>query len=527
MTDGAAPGLDRGRIKHIVVLMMENRSFDHLLGYLKHDNPQYPRLDKVDASCPVDPSRPDGRRVATTSSASSVLGNDPDHSHQAVMLQMFGRPGTPGVGEPTMTGFIESYRREISTGTLRPMSWWEKLGRALLRAVKVVWNRLTRRGGPILAKPDEIMKCFAESDIPVLGFLAKEYAVLVDWHASVPGETWPNRQFAHAATSHGTANIKIDFYDDVTIFERLEEAGQTWEIYVDGVAQVWSYPKLWIGGEEHFHDMERLMQDIAAGTLPAYAFIEPNHGFGRGEGNSQHPGNNTIKGDSFVAGEALMAQIYNALVANPELFAETLFLITYDEHGGFFDHVKPRRVTPPDGIDDPTTGFDFSLSGVRVPAVAVSPLIPAGTVDATFYDHSVIPATVRQQFAPDTKPLTRRDAAAEDLLAHLPLLPNPRTDLRPAQPSTSRTGTAEAITERRMTDFQGSLVELAGAVRNAQQTRRLRTAESTSVRAEAIETPAFVPDPNTHQAALEGVLRPGSQADQVVQTVVEDFTREG
>jgi phospholipase C len=427
-----------------------------------------------------------------------------------------------------MSGFIESYRRQISTGTLRPLAWWEKVASALLNAVKVLWSRLTGRRGRILAKADEIMKCFADSEVPVLGFLAKEYAVLVNWHAAVPGETWPNRQFAHAATSHGTANITIDFYEDETIFERLEQAGQTWEIYVDGVAQVWAYPKLWLGGEDHFHDMDRLMRDIATGTLPAYAFIEPNHGFGPGEGNSQHPGNNTVSGDSFVAGEALMARIYNALVANPELFAETLFLITYDEHGGFFDHVTPKRVTPPDGIDDRATGFDFSLTGVRVPAVAVSPLIPAGTVDPTFYDHSAIPATVRQQFAPDTEPLTRRDAASEDLLDHLPLLPAPRTDLRPVRPPATGAGTPEAVTERRMNDFQGSLVELAGAVRNAQQQIAAdRTVDWSLERAEAMRTPAFVPDPDTHQAAQERVLRPGSRADQVVQTVVDDFTREG
>jgi hypothetical protein len=228
------------------------------------------------------------------------------------------------------------------------------------------------------------------------------------------------------------------------------------EIYVDGVAQVWAYPNLWMAGEDHFHDMDRLMHDITEGTLPAYAFIEPNHGFGPGEGNSQHPGNNTISGDSFVAGEALMARIYNALVANPELFATTLFLITYDEHGGFFDHVQPKRVTAPDGIDDRATGFDFSLTGVRVPAVAICPLIPAGTVDPTFYDHSAIPAAVRQQFAPETKPLTRRDAASADLLDHLPLLPASRTDLRPVRPSAIRAGTPEAMTERRMNDFQGT-----------------------------------------------------------------------
>lgn len=138
MVDDAKPGLDRSRIKHIIVLLMENRSFDHLLGYLKHDDPDYPNLDKVKPSCPVNPARPNGRRVSTTANASSVLGNDPDHSHQAVMLQMFGRKGTPGVGTPSMTGFIESYRHKVEEGSLRPTVWWEKLGNAALISLKTL-----------------------------------------------------------------------------------------------------------------------------------------------------------------------------------------------------------------------------------------------------------------------------------------------------------------------------------------------------------------------------------------------------
>jgi hypothetical protein len=120
MCDSLQPGLDRSRVKHIIVLMMENRSFDHLLGYLHHESPKFPKLETIKASCPVDPSRPNGRRVATTADASAVLGNDPDHSHQAVMLQMFGREGTPGVGTPSMTGFIASYRHKLSDGPCAP-----------------------------------------------------------------------------------------------------------------------------------------------------------------------------------------------------------------------------------------------------------------------------------------------------------------------------------------------------------------------------------------------------------------------
>ena len=426
MTDQNAAGPGRERIKHIVVLMLENRSFDHLLGFLDHDDPAYPGLDRLDVSCPVRPGLPFGRRLRPTPDASAVLGTDPDHSHEAVTDQMFGRPGA---GEPDMAGFIKSYRHKIRYGTLRPMSWWQRAGAAVLGAVTAFWSWLTRRRGPVPATPDEIMRCFPPDGIPVLAFLAKQYGVLVDWHASVPGETWPNRQYAHAATSHGTSNIVINFYQDPTVFERLSEAGRTWSIYVDGVAQVWAYPKLWINGTGHFHGMDRLIADIQAGTLPDYAFIEPNHGFGAGEGNSQHPGNNTTSGASFLGGEALMARVHDALAANPALFAETLLLITYDEHGGFFDHVPPRRVAAPDNLRDRGNGFDFTRCGVRVPAVAVSPLIPAGTVDATFYEHASIPAMVLRQFAPGAGPLTRRDAQSADPLDHLPLLPAPRLDM--------------------------------------------------------------------------------------------------
>jgi phospholipase C len=274
---------------------------------------------------------------------------------------------------------------------------------------------------------------------------------------------------------------------------------------------------------ERFHDMEQFFTDVERGTLPAYAFIEPNHGFGRGEGNSQHPGNNTMKGDSFLAGEALMARIYNALVANPALFARTLLLIAYDEHGGFFDHVPPQPVSNPDGIDDPATGFDFRLTGVRVPAVAVSPLIAAGTVDETFYDHASIAATVRRRFAPATATLGRREAEANVVLEHLPLLPEPRTDLPPFRRPDVTGAIPATATDRRLNDLQISLVQLAGAVRVA----RRRVVAEAGFRAEPPEVPPFVPDPAVQEAVTTGVLVPGSSADQAVTEVVDDFTREG
>lgn len=507
----------RDRIEHVIVLMMENRSFDHLCGYIQHDSPAYPRLDRLQESCPVDPERPKGLRVPTSSNASYVLGTDPDHSHQAVMLQIFGREGTPGVGPATMSGFVASYRKKIQTGTLRPQQWWQRFGGHVLTWLKGVWRRVSGRPGPIRAEDAEIMACFPEAEIPVLAALVKDFAVMVNWHASVPGETWPNRQFAHAATSHGTANIEADFYRDRTVFESLGAGDRSWEIYHDGVAQVWAYPELWENDEfEHFHSMDKLYADIAAGSLPDYAFVEPNHGYGRGEGNSQHPANNTSTGDSFLAGEALIAQLYNALVAEPELFASTLLLITYDEHGGFYDHVPARSVVRPDEFVDAGSGFDFSLSGVRVPAVAVSPLIPAGTVDPTFYEHASIPATLRRQFIPAAEPLNPRDAAAADLLDHLPLLAEPRSDLQPIPVGPLRAGTSESAVRQPLDDFQASLVDLAGAAHVARKQRG----------PESLGPAPYVPDPSTREAADKGFLVPGSRAEQVVEDMVADSTRE-
>ena len=499
----------RERIEHIVVLMMENRSFDHLVGFLDHDNPDYPRLDRLDVSCPRYPWLPFGPRVRPAPDALAVLGTDPDHSHEAVMDQLY-----PRAGKPTMTGFVDSFAYKIKHGTRRRMSWWQK---AFARVTEL-FSRLFHRKQPIPATADEIMRCFPPGEIPVLGHLAKQFGSLVAWHASVPGETWPNRQYAHAATSHGTSNIEIGFYEDTTVFERLSAAGRSWSIYVDGVAQVMAYPKLWIGGTGHFHGMDRLRSDIRDGTLPDYAFIEPNHGIGPGEGNSQHPGNNLVSGDSFVAGEALIASVYNELVANPSLFASTLLLITYDEHGGFFDHVPPPSVPPPDKHQDQHNKFNFDIAGVRVPAVAVSPLIPAGFVDQTFYEHSAIPHTVLRQFVPGAGPLTKRDAASADLLDQLPLLPSPRTDLGPV-PVPSPHPAAEATGPHRMNDFQSSLVDLAGGVHNA---RAARPAALTAAEL-APEMPKFVTEDSTHAAAQAGVLVPGSEASQVVDAVVADF----
>jgi phospholipase C len=316
------------------------------------------------------------------------------------------------------------------------------------------------------------MACQSPKQVPVLSTLALEFAVCVRWFCSVPGETWPNRNFLHAATSDGETAISPRPYDDPTIFELLEKHGKSWRIYHDDTPQAWAFPNLWDTPARHakWFGFDAFAEHVAAGDLPAYTFIEPNHRpplhtldrtpviGDPGVSNSQHPGNNLVEdadyeafpeefpeaGDTdFARGEALIATIYEALRANPALFERSVLLITYDEHGGFYDHVPPPTGVPAPG-DPPGwsarllhalyrrqgDSFDFTMLGPRVPTVVISPYIPAHTVDASTHDHACVPATLRRLFAQDAKPLTERDRwAAEHPFDACLTLDRPRTDL--------------------------------------------------------------------------------------------------
>jgi phospholipase C len=499
----------RDRIEHVIVLMLENRSFDHLLGYLKHPDPSHRNLEDDPRSCPVNPANPDGPSVPATPDADATLGVDPGHSPPAIRMQLYGTEDPTASAPITMHGFVRSYANVINPpGPANLM-------RRTLRFIKTLWRRLF--GMP--AAGADIMRCFTEETAPVLCELAKHYALLVNWFSSVPGETWPNRNFAHAGTSHGQNTIVLDFYTDTTIFDRLGPTG--WRIYHQGVPQVWVFPTLWLSEEcrANFRDTERLFTDIRNKDLPKYTFIEPNHGFGPGNGNSQHPSDNTSSGESFLGGETLIARIYNALAEDQDFFATTLFLITYDEHGGFYDRQHPVEVEPPDGFvaED---GFDFSLSGVRVPAVAVSPLIPKGWIDARQFEHASIPKTLRVQFGFEENWLTQRDRVATDLLDDgdgLPLLDTPRDDpLEFAVDVPERD--AQTLATKELNEFQASLVNLAGAVENTLSRgapEALGPADAGSL--------MYRPTPATEQAARQQRLELGSQAHQDIATVLARF----
>jgi phospholipase C len=391
-------------IDHTIVLMMENRSFDHLLGFLEHPDPRFAGL-KGDESCPDQLGTP----VRVSKDARYAIPS-PDHSHSGVMQQLMGNEQ----GKPyrvTMRGFVQDYEESS------------------------------------LGHGHKVMRCFDPRQVPVISTLAREFAVCTRWHCSVPGETWPNREFVHSGTSRGRAeNMKRSLWsNEKTIYEQLDEAGASWRIYHDDTPHTWAYASLWDTPKKRgrFKPIRKLHEDIAADQLPSYTFVEPDYGV-VGKGNSQHPGQAHSRPE-FVAGEQLIHDIYDTLRRNPAVFEKTVFVITYDEHGGFYDHVPPPATVSPDARTWKGT-FAFDLLGVRVPAVIVSPWIQRHTVDETLYDHTAIIQTVRSVYAPGKPALTQRDKQA-NVFRHLV-----KTDGAPRRGS-------ELPTTRPLTDAEAATLE--------------------------------------------------------------------
>jgi phospholipase C len=448
-------------IAHVVVLMLENRSYDHMLGYVPHPDPSF---DGLLGGTFTNPGWGRGPAVTASPDAKQVLPVGPDHSHDAVMQQLALRRGVP-----RNRGFVRSYERK-GRG-LNPPAFGGLLG----PVANLARGWFGGGGQAVTGRGPLVMASQPPGNVPVLATLAREFAVCSRWFCSVPGETWPNRNFAHAATSDGQTQIEVRPYTNRTIFELLEDHGADWRIYYDDTPQIWAFPALWDTPERHakWFPLDTFTTHVAAGDLAAYTFIEPNHRpplhtldhtpviGAPGLSNSQHPENNLVSNDAydtftltgesdFTRGEHLVATVYEALRARPDVFEKTLLLVTYDEHGGLYDHVPPPTDVPSPG--GPLSGvgrvqrfllyrkcaaFDFTMLGPRVPAVVISPRIRAGTVDVQAHDHASIPATLRALFAPHARPLTERDNWAAPF-HELGTLPKARTDLPDLSAHTTR-----------------------------------------------------------------------------------------
>src|SRR5215831_13356656 len=254
-----------------------------------------------------------------------------------------------------------------------------------------------------LERAAAIMQCLDPALVPVISTLAKNFVVCDRWFASVPGPTWPNRFFAHAATSGGMIESPSNAeqlagwfgprFQMRTIYENLMAAGRTWAVYFGDHAQAFALQGLHAHADDGFRRLETFAADVAAGALPDYAFLEPVYMDGPASpASDQHPPHHLLDG------ERLIAWVYDALRSNDALWRRTLFVLLYDEHGGFYDHVPPPPAVPPDATSAVGSAFAFDRLGVRVPAILISPWVGKGRADHRIYDHTSLLATVKELF---------------------------------------------------------------------------------------------------------------------------------
>jgi len=415
------------QISHVVVLMLENRSFDSMLGRLYRDPTKIDglsgaesNLDDSGAAVPV------WHGSGTDATTMTIPDPDPGECFVDMNTQLFGVPEVPvPTPAPTMGGFVKNY--------------------------------MAQPGHP---PGSAVMHHFTPDQVPVISALATQFAVCDRWHASAPCQTWPNRFFVHTGTANGWENNDPTHFPYLmpTIFNRFEDRGLAngWKVYFHDMPQSLTLSRLWPHAER-FRFYAEFQHDARNGQLPSYAFIEPRYFADTSLPNDEHPPH------VVTLGEQLIADVYNCLRAGPA-WTETLLVITYDEHGGCYDHVPPPNATPPSAVA--TTPFNFDRYGVRVPAVIVSPYIAPGTVlrppGTVPYDHTSIIATLRKRFGLGA-PLSDRDAAAPDLepVLGLPTPGNLGPDHLDALPFVvSPAAVAEAQTHP-LNDMQQGLLTLA------------------------------------------------------------------
>ncbi|GAC1384998.1 MAG: hypothetical protein NVS4B7_07990 [Ktedonobacteraceae bacterium] len=413
------------RIKHVFVVMLENRSFDHMLGLS--------RIKGIDAISgqPVtingldntNDSNPDlnGHMMPATAPAAWSMLHDPGHEFADVKEQISSCEDYPAVKN---CGFIRNYSR-------------------------------VKHDNDSMFNPVDIMKCFSPEQLPILTTLAQEFAVCDQWHSSMPGPTWPNRFFIHAASSGGLDGSPSKFtiassslvngfkFDNGTIYDSLDDEDLEWRIYEGD-----EFPQAFAISGMNFNALRGRFRNFAdfnsdvnnPGYSTSYAFIEPNYGHTLTHGGDFKCGNSQHPLDDITRGERLLKNIYETIRNSPH-WESSVLIVMYDEHGGFYDHVyPPAAVAPGDSITDPENNqnnFDFKQLGVRVPVVIVSPLIPKGIIDHTLYDHTSVLATVENIFG--LQSLTNRDKHA-NTFKHLFSLASPRTDAPTKLPEVAYSG---------------------------------------------------------------------------------------
>ena len=422
--------------EHVVVLMLENRSFDNLLGYLHEggvpDGKTFDGLQNNTVCMPVPTWASDYAQHPFVAPMHAKDYHqpfpDPGEVYQHINTQLYNHIDTDnrkvaackmqppfniptsGSSNPSMLGFIKDY-----INTLEAIECKECEPGKENKECKACEGY----HDPSYDQYSAIMQCYTASQVSILSTLAKQFAVFDHWYCSVPSQTWCNRAFWHAGTSGGKVvnptdecgvvdKIEAmyhwikDVWSQETIFKRMNESGVSHGVYTSGPVPLTALVNGFDDTNIHFsgEDLSAFKQAIDTNTLPQYAFIEPKF---YGEHNDQHPSSagsagpfvddGPTRNGSVLLGEHLIWDVYNT-IQQSNYSENTLLIITYDEHGGCFDHVAPPPANDQGEVIPPTPdmvgqeGFNFRRLGLRVPMVMVSAYIQPNTIVNDVFEHT-------------------------------------------------------------------------------------------------------------------------------------------
>ena len=397
---------DLSLVDTIVVVMLENRSFDHILGHLSYH--QYANGTQIEGlKAPLRKLEYEnvegGEAYYPFPMRDGQLSCDLPHSRSQMKTTLALSPAT---GKFSMTGFVEAYFAHSGT------------------------NRTTT--------PDP-MGFLTPEDLPITDFLAKNYTVCDHWFAPLPTSTQPNRLMALSGSTRVDETKGIFPPQDELVIEWLNKRGVRWRVYHSGISFFALLGRLDIF-TSRFRSIDRLAPDVdheLPGDFPSVILIEPAYGdaphIGGSLPNDNHPPL------PVAPGEALLLQIYEALTCNPERWARTVLIVTYDEHGGFFDHVPPPPVRF-DPAPDAKFTEPFLSTGLRVPSLVVSPLVSRMSVFDQLLDHTSILQLLAERFAPTeggySEQVENRRRQGVGSVSQVLDLAAPRTDI-PKAPAAS------------------------------------------------------------------------------------------
>ncbi|OIW30429.1 phosphoesterase [Coniochaeta ligniaria NRRL 30616] len=352
----------KARIKNVVILEMENRSLDNLLGGQTLpgiDNP----IQKGPFCNPYNVSNPAAGHVCSAANDYDSITQDPNHSAAGNNFEFYGTftPDNDDIASgrlvATQQGFVQEqlslYSSKVNQSTLA----------------------------------EQVMGYYSEDQVPVLTALVQNFVTFNHWHSAIPGPTDPNRLALVSGSSYGHGSNDASFttrgFNQTSMFQSLTERGYQWRNYFQGSGTgpeaswfEWTYEA---GLEGNVVDISQFFVDAAAGNLTSLSFLNPSCcGVGT---TSMHPSG------LISAGEALIKQVYESLRASPQ-WKETLFILTFDETGGFHDHVPPPLAPRPDDLtytESTPNGKNYTLNfdrlGGRIPTLLISPWVSKGHVE--------------------------------------------------------------------------------------------------------------------------------------------------